>query len=152
MMRVFCLEDDPCSFRIVDYLEHLGFIVDAVLELHSAVYRLEYTPGADEYDFFLFDLSVPSATVKHKDGKTVTYQGPLPGLDFILQNKKTLLPFAEQRKVAIVTGHPNVATEIMRRTGIDTSYINLVHIIGKGEDNFLDAILNFLQVGLSRKD
>ena len=139
MVKVLCLEDDPYCWGIADFLGERGYQVEITPSLSQLTYLLECKYGINTFDYLLFDISLPRETIQHKDGRVVCYDSPLPGIEYLINNRDLFLPKALDGKVAIVTGHPNFSTEL------DYEFLRLIPVIGKADDDFLRQLTNFLR-------
>jgi len=105
-MRIFYLEDEPHGRHMIRQLRRRGHAVDWATCVEDACEYLEYDPGVKDYDYLIFDLTLPRGEVLHADGTTewYGYEGMAVGLEYIKKNSKLLRPKLEKERVAILTG------------------------------------------------
>lgn len=139
MRKLFILEDDPNAMTIVDWIKskpNLNVVHARTVE--DAVYYLEYCDDApiESYSYFLFDASVPGASVPSVTGEDLNFfaEDGLNGVLVFNQYRNKIINSGA--KVAFMTAF---SSQIKERE--DTKGIN---IIGKASKNFITDLSKFL--------
>lgn len=137
--RLFILEDDPNAMPIVDWLKgkHNLEVIHA-RTLEDAVYHLEYCDDSlvESYDYFLFDASIPGATVPSVTNEIINFHAE-DGLNGILLFDRYRNRIMESNaKVAFMTAF---SSQIKNREEIFD-----MHTIDKTSENFIKDLSEFL--------
>jgi hypothetical protein len=124
-MRIFLLENDPdVYFGVIKYLENNKYAISHARNLKDAAYYLEFDPGVDSFDCFLFDVGLPSEEVRYLKGikGVVKYVHPqdLNGLLFLLHNLDILDRHAS--RVAILTAYYKQVLEMEKIEVLGINY------------------------------
>ncbi len=139
MKKLFILEDDPNATPIINWLKKLNkFEVIHARTIEDAVYYLEYCDEApiESYSRFLFDASVPGATVPSVNGEKLDFNAK-DGLNGIL----VLNRYSEQinnsgAKAALMTAYSHQVK--------NCKIIDSISTIDKTSDNFIKELSEFL--------
>ncbi len=137
--KLFILEDEPNAMPIVDWLKrkHNLEVIHA-RTLEDAVYYLEYCDDApiESYDYFLFDASVPGATVPSVTNEIINFHAE-DGLNGILLFDRYRDRIAKSNaRVAFMTAF---SSQIKNRKEIYD-----VPTIDKVADSFIKDLSEFL--------
>lgn len=137
-MNVFMLEDDVSCNGVIAWLRASGHTVRVVRTIEDAAYYLVYEKEYKNYDKFIFDASLPAATIIQFDGTEVAYNGALNGIDFMADSFLDL--GINMNKVAILT-----AFEIMAREYLNLIYKDIqVNLISKNDNDLSRQLIEFL--------
>ncbi len=137
--KLFILEDDPNAMPIVDWLKdkHNLEVVHA-RTIEDAVYYLEYCDDSpvESYDYFLFDASVPGASVPSVTNEIINFHAE-DGLNGIILFIRYCDKIAgSNAKVAFMTAF---SSQIKNRKEIAD-----VPTIDKTSESFIKDLSEFL--------
>ncbi len=139
-MKVFILEDEVSCDPIIEWIECRFDVVHAK-NIEDATYYLEYEGENIQCNKFIFDASVPAATVTHIGGKEETFNGALNGIDYMISCIQRLVLDKPGNKIAVLTAFDLQVKkypipEIMREK---------IEIISKNDNDLVKLLQNFLE-------
>ena len=140
-MKIFILEDDGNCSGVIEWLMNRGDTVKVVKRLEDLAYYLEYEEQYRDYDKFIMDASLPSATILHMDGTEEKYVGALNGIDYILDNFPNLGIELLADRVVILTAFAQQTEKYLRSKQVSCA----VGIIDKNDNDLKKLLQNFLE-------
>lgn len=144
-MKVFVLEDEIVCNPIIDWIG-CGFEVVHARTIEDAVYHLEYEDENAKCDKYIFDASLPAATIIHMDGTKETFNGELNGIDYMISCIERLGLIKQDKKIAILTAFDLQ----VRKYNILESIQGKIEVISKNDNDLVKLLQNFLE--LDKKD
>ncbi len=137
-MKIFVLEDDDKCNGIITWFQDSANSVKVVRTIEDATYYLEYEEEYKEYDKFILDASLLSASILHVDGEQKEYNGALNGIDFMMDIFPKL--GIDMHNVSILTAFENVVRSYLNANYADIS----INIINKNDGDLTRRLLDFL--------
>ncbi|MCL2046702.1 MAG: hypothetical protein FWG88_10010 [Oscillospiraceae bacterium] len=157
--RVLLIEDQLGPRRIAYNLQSFGFIVECANNLNEAFWYLELDETIPAFDAIILDLNLPSIVndyLPSNDGqmkkRTINDPSGMNGYEYyksiflneeavIPNNKKTLLSYATEKRIAFYTGYGHLIREIAENDGIS---LNGIPIFDKADSNLTREIVNWI--------
>lgn len=139
-MRVFILEDEVSCNPIIDWITY-NFEVVHARTIENAAYYLEYQGENIQCDKFIFDASVPAATVNHLDGKEEIFNGELNGIEYMISCIQRLELDRPGNRIAVLTAFDQQVNNYPIPEGIQEN----IEIISKNDNDLVKLLQNFLE-------
>ncbi len=140
-MKVFILEDEVSCNPIIEWIT-CSFEVVHAKTIEDAVYYLEYEDENAQCDKFIFDASVPAATVTHIDGKEETFNGALNGIEYMISCIQQLELDRPGNKIAVLTAFDLQ----VKKYPIPKNMREGIEIISKNDNDLVKSLQNFLDL------
>lgn len=140
-MKVFILEDEVSCGPIIEWIKYRFDVVHAK-NIEDATYYLEYEEENIQCDKFIFDASVPAATVTHIDGEEETFNGALNGIDYMISCIRRLVLDRPGNKIAVLTAFDLQ----VKKYPIPENMREKIKIISKNDNDLVKLLQNFLDL------
>lgn len=140
-MKVFILEDEVSCGPIIEWIAYSFDVVHAKT-IEDAAYYLEYEGENIQCSKFIFDASVPAATVIHMDGEEETFNGELNGIDFMISCIHQMELDRPGNKIAVLTAFDLQ----VKNYPIPENMKEKIEIISKNDNDLVKLLQNFLEL------
>lgn len=139
-MTVFILEDEVSCGPIIEWITYRFDVVHAK-NIEDATYYLEYEKENIQCDKFIFDASVPAATVIHMDGEKETFNGALNGIEYMISCIQRMGLDRPGIKIAVLTAFDLQ----VKKYPIPENMREKIEIISKNDNDLVKLLQNFLE-------
>lgn len=140
-MKVFVLEDEVQCNPIIEWIGCSYEVVHAKT-IEDAAYYLEYENENAQCDKYIFDASVPAATIIHLDGTRETFNGVLNGIDYMTSCIGRLGLDRKGIKIAVLTAFDLQVRDYNELKNVQSK----IEIISKNDNDLIKVLQNFLEL------
>lgn len=138
-MKVFILEDEVSCNPIIKWMKDRFEVVHAK-NIEDATYYLEYEGENIQCNKFIFDASVPAATVTHIDSEEETFSGTLNGIEFMKSCIQRMELDRPGNKIAVLTAFDLQVKKYLSSENMQKK----IEIISKNDNDLVKLLQNFL--------
>lgn len=139
-MKVFILEDEVSCNPIIEWIECRFDVVHAK-NIEDATYHLEYQGENIKCNKFIFDASVPAATVIHMDGEKEIFNGALNGIEYMISCIQRMALDRPGNRIAVLTAFDLQ----VKKYSIPEKMQEKIKIMSKNDNDLVKLLQNFLE-------